>query len=114
MQEKLRKTECLREDIVRLIEEQEQWKVIQKRIESEENEKITQYIREQEEQSKRYKQMEYERRLAINEQQEKMCAKLDEIEVINSDNHVTVPMSIDFLSISFSVKNWNVKHCSSI
>lgn len=81
MQERLRKTECLRDDIVRLIEEQEEWKKQQKLIEVQENEKITKYIHEQEERSKRFKEMEYEKQLAINEQQEKMCAKLDQIEV---------------------------------
>lgn len=82
MQERLRKTECLRSDIVRLIKEQEEWKKQQKLIEVQENEKITQYIREQEERSKRFKEMEYEKRLAINEQQERMCAKLDQLEVM--------------------------------
>lgn len=82
MQERLRKTECLRSDIVRLIKEQEEWKKQQKLIEVQENEKITQYIREQEERSKRFKEMENDKRLAINEQQERMCAKLDQLEVI--------------------------------
>lgn len=82
MQERLRKTECLRSDIVRLIEEQEEWKKQQKLIEVQENEKITQYIHEQEERSKRFKEMEYEKRLAISEQQQQMCAKLDQMEVI--------------------------------
>lgn len=81
MQERLRKTECLREDIVRLIEEQEEWRKHQKLIELHENEKITQYIQDQEERSKRFKEMEYEKRLAISEQQEKMCAELNKIEV---------------------------------
>lgn len=81
MQEKLRKTECLREDIVRLIEEQEEWKNQQKRIEAQENEQIAKYIEAQEKRSELFKEMEYEKRLAMSEQQEKMCAKLDEIEV---------------------------------
>lgn len=84
MQEKLRKTECLREDIARLIEEQEEWKKRQKLIEIQENEKITQYIQEHEERSKRFKEMEYGKRLAISEQQEKMCQELDKIEVNTS------------------------------
>lgn len=81
MQERLRKTECLRDDIVRLIDEQEEWKKQQKRIEEQENEKITQYIQQQHEHSERFKQIEYEKRVAISEQQEKMCAMLDAIEV---------------------------------
>lgn len=81
MQERLQKTECLREDIVRLIEEQEEWRKQQKLIEEQENEKIMHYIQEQEEQRKRYEEMEHKKRIAIREQQEKMCAKLDEIEV---------------------------------
>lgn len=81
MQERLRKTECLRDDIVRLIEEQEEWKKQQKLIEMQENENITKYIHEREERSKRFKEMEYEKRLAISEQQEKMCDELDQMEV---------------------------------
>lgn len=91
MQERLRKTECLREDIVRLIEEQAEWKTQQKLIEMHENEKITQYIQEQEERSERFKEMEYEKRLAICEQQEKMCQELDEIEV---NVHIVYPVSM--------------------
>lgn len=81
MQERLHKTECLREDIARLIEEQEQWKKQQKLNEMHENEKITQYIQEQEERSKHFKEMEYEKRLEISEQQERMCEQLNKIEV---------------------------------
>lgn len=93
MQERLRKTECLRDDIVRLIAEQEEWKKQQKLIEMQENEKITQYIHEQEERRKRFGEMEYEKRLAISEQQEKMCAKLDEMEVLALVyNHTTIIM----------------------
>lgn len=80
MQEKLRKTEYLREDILRLIEEQEEWKKQQKRIETEENEKIAHHIAEQDARSKQLNEMEYEKRLAIREQQERMCSELDEIE----------------------------------
>lgn len=81
IQEKLRKTQCLREDTMRLIEEQDEWKRQQQRIEAEENEKITQYIIEQENRSKQVKDVEQKKRLAIIEQQEKMCTELERIEV---------------------------------
>lgn len=109
IQEKLRKTECLREDIVRLIEEQEEWKKHQKRIEAEENEKITHYIAEQDERSKQLKEVEHEKRLAMIEQQEKLCSELDEIEVILiiSKRFETIIDEFDW----FSVKNWNERSC---
>lgn len=82
MQEKLRKTECLREDIMRLIEEQNEWKEQQKRIAAEENEKIAKYIIEREEYAKRMKDVDRDKMLAKLKQQQKMCLELDEIEVI--------------------------------
>lgn len=84
IQEKLRKTECLRDDIIQLIQGQEQWKKQQERISAEENEKIAQYIIEQEERAKRLKQDEHKKLHAKIEQQEKMCSELDELEVIES------------------------------
>lgn len=66
---------------MRLIEEQDEWKRQQQRIEAEENEKITQYIIEQENRSKQVKDVEQKKRLAIIEQQEKMCTELERIEV---------------------------------
>lgn len=81
-QEKLRKTQCLRDDIVQLIQEQEQWKKQQERIAAEENEKITEYIIEQEKRAKQLKKDDQNKLLAKIEQQEKMCSELDAIEVI--------------------------------
>lgn len=82
MQEKIRQTECLREDILRLIEEQEECKKIQKRISDEENEKIARYIADQDERAKRMKEIDREKMLIQQERQEEMCTKLNEIEVI--------------------------------
>lgn len=81
-QEKLRKTQCLRDDIVQLIQEQEQWKKQQERIAAEENEKITEYIIEQEKRAKQLKKDDQNKLLAKIEKQEKMCSELDAIEVI--------------------------------
>lgn len=72
----------MREDTIRLIQEQEEWKRQQCRIEAEENEKISLYIIEHEDRSKIVKEVEQKKRLAIIEQQEKMCTELEEIEVI--------------------------------
>ncbi|XP_031620262.1 meiosis-specific nuclear structural protein 1 [Contarinia nasturtii] len=80
IQEKLRKTECLRTDIVRLIEEQNEWKEQQKRIATEENEKIVKYIVEREEYAKRMKDIDRDKMLAKLEQQQQMCFELNEIE----------------------------------
>ncbi|XP_055321768.1 meiosis-specific nuclear structural protein 1 [Sitodiplosis mosellana] len=80
IQEKIRKTECLREDILHLIKEQEEWKEHQKRIAAEENEKISQYMADREERAKRTKEIDREKMLAKLEQQEKMCSELDEME----------------------------------
>lgn len=81
IQEKIRKTECLREDIMRLIKEQEEWKEQQKRIAAEENEKIARYMADREERAKQIKKMDREKLLTKLEQQEKMCSELDEMEV---------------------------------
>lgn len=82
IQEKIRQTECLREDILRLIEEQEEWKKIQKRISDEENEKIARYIADQDERAKQLKKIDREKMLIQQERQQEMCSKLNEIEVI--------------------------------
>lgn len=66
---------------MRLIIEQNEWKDQQKRIATEENEKITKYIAEREESVKRLNEIERKKMLARAEQQEKMCSELDEIEV---------------------------------
>lgn len=83
IQEKMRQTKYLREDILRLIEEQEEWKNIQKRISDEENEKIARYIADQDERAKRIKETDREKMLVQQERREEMCIRLNEIEVID-------------------------------
>lgn len=81
MQERLQKAECLKSDIIRLIDEQRLWKMEQERLAAEENEKITKYIEEQNGRFDRMKRSEKERLLATMEMQDKLCAKLNKIEM---------------------------------
>lgn len=81
IQEKIRKTEYLRDDIMRLIKEQEEWRENQKRIAAEENEKISRYIADREAHAKRMEEVDREKMLAKLDQQEKMCSELENMEV---------------------------------
>lgn len=81
IQEKIRKIEYSRDDIMRLIKEQEEWKENQKRIAVEENEKISRYIADREEHAKRMKEVDHEKMLAKFKQQEKMCSELEDMGV---------------------------------
>lgn len=81
MQEKLIKSQCLKEDIKRLMLEQEIWKKEQERVAAEENRKISEFIAAQDEREHRMKQIEQQKLQIISEQQEKMCSTLNEIEV---------------------------------
>lgn len=81
MEEKLKKSKCLREDIKRLVEEQKAWKIEQERIAVEENKKIAEYIAAQDERTNEMKEIERQKLMAKLEQQEKMCSALVEIEV---------------------------------
>lgn len=80
MQERLQKAECLKSDIIRLIDEQRLWKMEQERLAAEENEKITKYIEEQNERFDQMKRFEKEKLLATMDMQDKLCAKLNKIE----------------------------------
>lgn len=81
MQEKLIKSQCLKEDIKRLMLEQEIWKKEQERVAAEENRKISAFIAAQDEREHQMKQIEQQKLQIISEQQEKMCSTLNEIEV---------------------------------
>lgn len=81
MQEKLRRSESLRNDLMRLIKEQELWKGQQERIAAEENEKMRKYIAEREQRIDHDKEQERKKLLAKLEQQDKMVSALNDIEV---------------------------------
>lgn len=80
MQEKLRKAECLKSDILSLINEQQLWKKRQERLAVEENEKITAYITEQDDRMVRMKESEKAKLMVKRELQERMCTILTEAE----------------------------------
>lgn len=80
MQERLQKAECLKGDILRLIDEQRLWKMQQVRLAAEENEKITKYIEEQNVRLDQMKRFKKEKLVATMEMQDKMCSQLNKIE----------------------------------
>lgn len=85
MQEKMRKSECIRLDFMQLIEEQNEWKKLQEKIVAEENAKIEQYIAEQDERAKQTKETGHEILLAKVQQQEQLCSSLEEMHVCKLD-----------------------------
>lgn len=80
MQERLQKAECLKGDILRLIDEQRLWKMEQQRLAAEENEKITKYIEEHYERLDQMERFKKDKLLATIKMQDEMCSELNKIE----------------------------------
>lgn len=83
MQAKLRRSERFKNDLLRLVEEQNAWKREQERVTAEENEKIVEYIKDRDRNIEMQQKAEQERLASILEQQDRMVAALNDIEVIN-------------------------------
>lgn len=81
MQAKLRRSERFKNDLIRLMEEQSMWKREQERIAAEENEKMVEYIKNRDRNIEMQQQAEQEKLASILEQQERMVAALNDIEV---------------------------------
>lgn len=90
MQSKLRQSERFKNDLQRLIEEQDMWKREQERITAEENARIVQYIEERERNVAIQREAEQQKMTIMLEQQEKMVSVLNDIEVA-------------FMEISYSI-----------
>lgn len=82
MQAKLRRSERFKNDLMQLINEQNVWKREQERITAEENDKIVEYIRDRERNIELQQKAEQEKLTSILEQQDRMVAALNDIEVI--------------------------------
>lgn len=81
MQAKLQRSERFKSDLLDLMNEQEMWKREQERITIEENEKIVEYIEQRDRYAEMQRRAEQQKLHAMLEQQERMAAALDDIEV---------------------------------